>query len=205
MLEPRERGVLAESLVRQAHPHSFVPERRILLGPRIAQRDPRRPLGGARRITPGHGRTARHQHFDDGARRLRGQRPHLGLECPAAGCLEAEPLGACGEPLEVQLEKPRRAVHAADRLEQAVAEMQPAIERRHLARGAAVDPHELRVHGKPPRAASSPRALARVSSSSRSGSESATMPAPARKLSCRAESVIERMRMLRSSRPSRVR
>jgi len=83
--------------------------------------------------------------------------------------------------------------------------LQPAIERRHLARGAAVDPHELRVHGKPPTAASSPRALARVSSSSRSGSESATMPAPARKLSCRAESVIERMRMLRSSRPSRVR
>src|SRR5690606_8612545 len=71
---------------------------------------------------------------------------------------------------------------------------------------AAEDAH---AHPGTPSARSMPRALARVSSSSRSGSESATMPAPVRKRSrlppgAPGSSSALRIRMLRSRSPSRL-
>ena len=56
----------------------------------------------------------------------------------------------------------------------------------------------------PCRARSMPRALARVSASSRSGLESATMPAPVRKRRLPPSSSALRIRMLRSRSPSRL-
>src|SRR4029077_10281639 len=120
---------------------------------------------------------------------------------------EPQPRAAGGEALQVQLQKPRPTAYAGDGLKQTVAEMKTPLERGDCPGRAAVDPHQLRNsrsrerlrapgrHCRSPSAARSPRALARVSSSSRSGSESATMPAPARNVSCCALRVMVRMRM----------
>ena len=67
-----------------------------------------------------------------------------------------------------------------------------------------VDEHSGR-HGSTPTARSTPRAFARVSSSSRSGIESATMPAPARTVSSEPPSCSVRIRIFMSMLPSRFR
>ena len=112
---------------------------------------------------------------------------------------------AHGETLEMPLEEPRPPPETGNRLEQPVAVVQSAIEDTDGLCLVAIDQDQRRAHCTAPRAASSPRALARVSSSSRCGSESATMPAPARKVSSRPLSVIVRIRMVRASSPVRVR
>src|SRR6185437_6414301 len=121
--------------------------------------------------------------------------------------LQREAGAARTETAEVAGEQARAAIQARDGLEQAVAVVQAAVEGRDRARLAPVDPHHFRLeaHARLSSAARRPRALARVSSSSRSGSESATMPAPARNATWAPLTVMVRMRMLRSSRPSRVR
>src|SRR5262245_37733106 len=84
------------------------------------------------------------------------------------------------ETLQVQPETPGLTVEPGDSREQTVAVVQPAIARVDLCSRPAVD-EDARAHqSRTPRARNRPRAFARVSASSRSGSESATMPAPAR-------------------------
>src|SRR5690606_33114293 len=111
-----------------------------------------------------------------------------------------EPAASLAQPLEVQLEQPRLPATAGDRLKETIAIVQAAIEHGHALRRHAVDQHAVRsaAHtsvSADAKAARSPRALARVSSSSRSGIESATMPPPARRSTRRPLTVIVRMRM----------
>src|SRR3546814_4946670 len=65
------------------------------------------------------------------------------------------------------------------RAKHAVAIGQPAVVSRNGIRGNAID-EAIRAHAPASSASNRPRALARVSCSSASGCESATMPAPAR-------------------------
>src|SRR5579862_936352 len=87
-------------------------------------------------------------------------------------------------------------------LEYAIAVLQSTIAAIDGTRPATVDP---RAHSGALSARSIPSALARVSASSCSGLESATMPAPARKASEPPVAVMVRIRMLRSQLPSRFR
>ena len=88
--------------------------------------------------------------------------------------------------------------------EQAVAIGESAIVCRD-AIDAATAAQDAQVHASPPRARNKPRALCRVSCSSRSASESTTMPAPARNCSSRPCNQALRIRMFRSMSPSRLR
>src|SRR5262249_7658504 len=151
------------------------------------------------------------QQLHDGAGCTRGELPHFARKLGACAKAEPEPLATCSQPLQVALEQTWVTARAGDGLEQTITVMQPTIEHRNcsawLPDRLPVDEDPLQVlHQRgPSSAARSPRALARVSSSSRSGSESATMPAPARKERSQPRSVMVRIRILRSRRPSRVR
>ena len=93
-------------------------------------------------------------------------------------CRETEGAGAVDQALEVPVEKARATGHDRKGLEQSVTVEQAAVQRVDGGAGAAID--EDARHCALPSARNSPLAFARVSSSSRSGTESATMPAPAR-------------------------
>ncbi len=99
----------------------------------------------------------------------------------------------------------RRRTDQTDAFEQAIAIGETAVQRRDLFRHHTVDQH-ARVHQSgTPSARSRPRALARVSSSSLVATESATMPAPARRLTSLPARVRVRIRMFKSSSPLRSR
>lgn len=108
----------------------------------------------------------------------------------------AQGLGASAESMEVPIPENRLAVAHPDRLEETVAVKERTIENRHASlfsgQELAVQPDDhgflgmadgvsgWRLPAAPgDRAERKPRALARVSSYSASGSESATIPAPA--------------------------
>ena len=90
--------------------------------------------------------------------------------------------------------------------EEAIAVGQPTVGGVEGRGGAAIQQHAGRGEGghgvSMPSARNKPRALCRVSCSSRLGSESATMPAPARKRRLSPSSIKVRIRMLLSSVPS---
>src|SRR6185437_11578186 len=217
MLEAGQRGVLAEAHRGHAHAHPLLLQDGIFHGPRITNCNACCLLAAADCITAHSGRTAGHDQLDDRAVLRRGEARNLLAQPLRRGRWEAERATAPCQPLKMQVEEPRAAMQAGDRLEEAVAEVQAAVEHGKTAGARAVDQGRdrciavacaLRDHaaaparGASPKAASSPRALARVSSSSRSGSESATIPAPARNSIMRPARVIVRMRMLKSMPPS---
>src|SRR5260221_4947397 len=130
---------------------------------------------------------------------------------------DVKPRAAGAEARQVALKPARPPLLAAQGLEQPIPVLEPAImDRDHRLRHAV---HErwalagtrlrLRQRGthppastvSPPKARNMPRALERVSASSRCQSESATMPAPARNCSSRPRSVAVRISMLKSMSP----
>ena len=113
--------------------------------------------------------------------------------------LDPQPCRAEREPLQMIIETQGAARAHRDGLEQSV-----AIGKAAIVRGHGIVPFPVDQDHRPssPSASSNPRALARVSASSASGTESATMPAPARRLSSLPDFTNERMRMLRSMSPS---
>ena len=122
--------------------------------------------------------------------------------------LDAETLAAEREPAQVLLDESHVAVCQQRGLEHAIAVLKTAILHcdrvQRIVGTETVDENSCR-HASTPSARSTPRAFARVSSSSRSGMESATMPAPARNVSSRPLSCSERIRIFMSMLPSRFR
>src|SRR4030095_14654000 len=121
---------------------------------------------------------------------------------------DTETFAAEYQAAQMLFEKSHAALHQQRAFEQAVAVVQAAIlhcdRLQRIRRADAVDQNGSR-HASTPSARSTPRAFARVSSSSRSGIESATMPAPARSVSARPCSCSERIRIFMSMLPSRFR
>ena len=100
-----------------------------------------------------------------------------------------------------RLEQVLARADQADAFEQAVAITEAAVEHADPIRGHTADQQPRRHQPGAPSARSRPRALARVSSSSAWASESATMPAPARRLTRSPVKARVRIRMFKSSSP----
>ena len=209
VLDAGERGILGESQVRDAHAHPIALRGRVFAAPGVAQQQARGLLVAAHAITARARRPAGDDELHDRAP-AGGGGGDLGAQLAGLRDRDPEALAALRQALQVQTEETCPALRCRHGLKQPVAVLQSAVEDRHLRGLDAVNPGTLgqtreRTHGRAPRAASRPRALARVSSSSRAGSESATIPAPAWNCTRSPSSVMVRMRMLRSSLPSTVR
>src|SRR3990172_6624844 len=122
--------------------------------------------------------------------------------------MEAELRQPVAQTRHVAREEQRRASAQPDRFKQAVAVGEAAIIKAdgwrfrlaQLADAARLNPDLIHIEN--PNASASARALCRVSSYSAAGSESATMPPPAWKYACPLATVIVRMAMFKSMRPS---
>ncbi len=114
---------------------------------------------------------------------------------------QPEPCRPRLQPLDMVIPQARRAVPDRDRFEQPVAVLKRPIVGGDRLAGPSV-PEPL---GHTESDLSMPSAFARVSASSARGSESATMPAPARRLRTLPCSTMVRIRILRSRLPSRFR
>ncbi len=147
------------------------------------------------------------QDLDHTMRLLADQAPHLEVQPLFIGGRQSQACAAGTQAGHVALPVACLSCPHTKGLEQAVSELQAAIAEGDVVLFDAVDQVvHRRGHAFSSRSASSrPRALARVSSSSRSGRESATMPAPARRLSRSPSRTRVRIRMFRSILPSRLR
>ncbi len=127
MLQSRQRRVLSEAQGGDAYAHAFARQLGMFRGPGIAQRDAGRRLRSGQRIAAACGRAAREEHLDNGARAWRGELLHFSAQDRFIGSREPQARAACGEALQVQLQKPRPTAHAGDGLKQTVAEMKTPL------------------------------------------------------------------------------
>src|SRR6185436_17234667 len=152
--------------------------------------------------------TARHDDLQYGALGRSAEALHVRAQHGTVRRYDAEPFAAERKASQVLLEKSHASLRQQRSLEDTVAVVETAILHsdrvQRIGRADAVD-EDCSRHASTPNARNTPRAFARVSSSSRSAIESATMPAPARKLSARPSSCSERIRIFMSMLPSRFR
>src|ERR1700686_2478875 len=168
----------------------------------MAADDKRGPLVAGRSVAATSRGATRHDDLDHTAL-LSGREPaYLAAQRLEFPEWQAQPLAALLQTLEVQWQPARLPLATGDGLEQTVAVLQPAVAAGNAVTGAAID--QRRAHPSAG-AASRPRALARVSASSRCHSESATMPAPVRNSTLRSCSVRLRIRIFKSMEPSALR
>src|SRR5579862_876834 len=201
MLDSRERRILPELELTHARHDAIVGKAWLLGRCRIPQQDLGRLLIAARPVAARRGAAARHDELDQCGRIPRNELLDLFTQGLHVGCAEPEAFAALRQALEMQSDEACPAALTGDGLEEPVTVVQAPIERTQLRDRLAVHEQEIGPHAAS-KTASMPRALARVSSSSRCGSESATMPAPARSSMRPGATVIVRIKMLRSSVPS---
>ena len=176
----------------------LVPVRPGMLGPRMGLHDAPR----LRRLRSGIAAPAaagRDDPLDHGPFPSVHDPAGLLAQCFLVGMRQSQHIAAHAQARQMPLEPRTRAVEGRQGLEQAVAASQAAIvEWQGLGRLAVHQHHAAAASS----AFSSPRALWRVSSSSRSGTESITRPAPARRTTSSSCTVMVRMRIFRSRSPS---
>ncbi len=179
MLESREDRILAERRAAVAHGDAGRGPFRRMVRPIRETHDARRHCGCGRPVTA-RAYAARDDELEyaacDRARLLHELLCHLCL----VDSFDPEARTAAQQALEVVCEAPDLPVNHGHGFKEAISILQAAIARRDRGLLAPVHPDAI-AHCSCPSARMSPRALARVSSSSRCGSLSATMPAPARK------------------------
>src|SRR6185295_6676237 len=162
----------------------------------------RGPITAANRAAP------RDHDLQHGQRRChRSRMRDLGAQRITCRKIDLQGFESASQAIEMQAEKSRHAIAHQDGLEHAVTILQAAIVRGHLVAGDTVDPTthllvRLDFTHVDSNARSMPSALARVSSISRCGIESATIPPPARNSIWSPRSVMVRIRMLKSASPS---
>ena len=202
MLQASQASITRNGRIAQANTNAIPVVARRYVRPRMNRKNPGCASIVGHRVATAPA-TSRHDELDHSPFMTPADLVDLVLQQPVVGRRNGETLTAFREPVKVIIEEADPSFGQRHSFKQTVAEMQTAVTCVYGVGRCAVD----QPHGSFPMSSAliMPFAFERVSASSFSGSESATMPPPARRLSTSPSRTMVLIRIFRSRLPSRFR